>query len=82
MANEITHEVNGLEAVIGARDTEAGRILVYHEFGTSKMPPRPVLGPAAFRNKDFVLKLIGRAALSGLLGGEQIHPALGYDQEV
>lgn len=81
MRDEITHDVDGLEAVIGTKDTDAGRILIYHEVGTSKMPARPVLGPAAFRNKDFVLKLIGEAALSGLLGGERIHPALGYDME-
>ncbi|WP_137010153.1 hypothetical protein [Aquitalea aquatilis] len=80
MANEIKHEVNGLEAVIGATDTPAGRILVYHEFGTEKMPPRPVLGPAAFRNKEFILRTIGRATVLGLIGGERIHPALGYDQ--
>lgn len=79
MRDAITHEVDGLEAVIGAKDTDAGRLLVFHEFGTSKMPPRPVMGPAAFRNKDFILKVIGRAAVSGLVGGERIHPSLGYD---
>lgn len=82
MRDSITHEVDGLEAVIGAKDTDAGRLLVYHEFGTNKMPPRPVLGPAAFRNKDFVLKVIGQAAVSGLLGGSRIHQVLGYDMEV
>lgn len=79
MRDAITHEVNGLEAVIGAKDTDAGKILVYHEFGTAKMPPRPVMGPAAFRNKDFILKVIGRATVAGLVGGERIHPSLGYD---
>ena len=75
MRDTITHEVHGLEAVIGSTDPK----MVYHEFGTSKMPPRPVMGPAAFRNKDFVLKVIGKAVMSGLVGGERIHPSLGYE---
>jgi hypothetical protein len=38
--------------------------MVFHEFGTSKMPPRPVLGPAAFRNKLAIQRLVGEAALA------------------
>ena len=76
MRDSITHEVHGLEAVIGSTDPK----MVYHEFGTAKMPPRPVMGPAAFRNKDFILKVIGKAAMSGLVGGERIHPSLGYEE--
>lgn len=70
-----THEVKGLEAVIGSKSD----IAVYHEFGTPKMPPRPVLGPAAFRNKEKIRAIIGVAAVSGLLGGEAIHESLGYN---
>lgn len=81
MRDAITHEVDGLEAVIGARDTDAGKLLVYHEFGTDRMPPRPVLGPAAFNSREFILKVIGRAAVMGLVGGTRIHPSLGYDSE-
>nr|WP_199065122.1 hypothetical protein [Chromobacterium sp. ASV5] len=81
MEGEIAHSVGLLEAVIGAKDTPAGRILVYHEFGTPKMPPRPVLGPALFKSRSFIEKTIGQAAISGLVSGDRIHPSLGYDSE-
>lgn len=48
LRDSIEHEVKGLEAVIGSKD----EVMVYQEFGTSKIPPRPVLGPATYRNKD------------------------------
>lgn len=71
------HDVEGLEGVVGSTDP----VLIFHEFGTSRMPARPVLGPAAFRNKETIEKLVGAAALVGLVGGGQIHSALGYDME-
>jgi HK97 gp10 family phage protein len=73
MKDSIGHEVEGLEAVIGSTDDK----MVWHEFGTSKMPPRPVMGPAAIHNKANIEKLVG----AGLIGGDQIHAALGYDFE-
>jgi len=79
MRDEITHNVEGLEAAIGAKDNGAGKILQYHEVGTSKMPARPVLGPAMFRSKDFIMRAIGAAEVSALLGGSRIHPSLGYE---
>ncbi|MGR2662483.1 hypothetical protein ACUXVY_12915 [Chromobacterium haemolyticum] len=81
MANEITHEANSHAAIVGAKDTDAGKILVHHELGTPTIPPRPVMGPALFRNKEFILRTIGRAAVSGLVGGQNIVPGLGYDGE-
>lgn len=75
MRDSITHTVHGLEAVIGSTDKK----LAYHEFGTSRIPPRPVMGPAAFRNKEFIQRTIGRAAVQGLVGGSAIHPSLGYN---
>ncbi|OQS42337.1 hypothetical protein [Chromobacterium haemolyticum] len=77
MRDSIEHVVRGHEAVIGAKDKK----MVYHEFGTNKIPPRPVFGPALFRNKEFILRTIGRAAVSGLVGGQNIVPGLGYDGE-
>lgn len=71
------HETSALETVIGTPD-ERGP---WFEFGTSKMPARPVLGPAAFRNKDKIAEIIGVATVSGLVGADQIHKALGYDFE-
>lgn len=75
LRDSLGHEVKGLEAVIGSTDER----MVFHEFGTSRIPARPVLGPAAFHSKDIVQKLVGAAAMSGLIGRDQIHSALGYD---
>lgn len=75
LQDSISHEVQGLEAAIGSTDER----MPYHEFGTSRIPARPVLGPAAFLNKDAIRKLVGAAAMAGLIGGDQVHAALGYD---
>jgi hypothetical protein len=77
MQESLGHERHGLEGAVGATDPT----MVFHEFGTSKMPPRPVLGPAGLRNIELIKKLVGAAALAGLVGGDQIHSALGYDVE-
>lgn len=60
-----THEVEGLEAVIGS-DSD---IAVYQEVGTAKIPPRPVLGPAAIHDEKFMMETIGTAAVAAI-GGE------------
>lgn len=78
MRDSIVKEVQGLEAVIGSMDEK----LAFHEFGTVHMPPRPVLGPAVFRNREKIEKILGAAGLSALVGGERVHEALGYDHEV
>lgn len=65
MQKRIQREVVGLTAIIGSTDKK----LVYHEFGTIRIPPRPVMGPAAYRNKDFILKTVGHAAVVGIVGG-------------
>jgi hypothetical protein len=61
----ISHQVGGLDAVIGS-DSE---IMVYQELGTEHIPPRAVLGPAAIRNKNLIVKTLGLAAAEGLLYG-------------
>lgn len=77
MRDSISHQVEGLEAAIGSTDEK----MVWHEFGTERMPARPVLGPAAFMSKHTIQMLVGAAAVSGLIGHDQIHAALGYDFE-
>jgi len=68
------HEVvSDTEGVVGSTDP----VMVYHEFGTSKMPPRPVMGPAAFNNREKIEKILGRAIVEGILGGETVLDA-GY----
>lgn len=79
LRDSIGHEVDhaGLELAVGSTSD----LMPYHEFGTSKMPARPVLGPAAFRNKDAIQRVVGAALVAGLVGADQIHEALGYDFE-
>lgn len=64
LRDSISHEVSGLEAYIGSPDER----MPYHEFGTANMPPRPVLGPAGYKSKEVIAKLIGAALLVGLIG--------------
>lgn len=75
LRESITHEVHGLEAIVGS----ASPVAAFQEFGTSTIPPRPFIGPAAFHNKEAIKAIAGGAAVSGLTGGQVIHPALGYD---
>lgn len=77
LRDSISRKVSLLEGEIGS----TSEIMVYHEFGTTKIPPRPVLGPAAFSNKEKIKKIIGTAAVKGLMGELQIHKSLGYDFE-
>lgn len=92
LRDAIEHDVEGLEGVVGVKsgkthtpyepggsEADLGDIMVWHEFGTAHMPPRPVLGPAAFVNKKKIGEILGAAAVSGLIGGSPIHPVLGYD---
>ncbi len=78
MRDSIKHETDGLEAIVGATDKK----MEYHEFGTNTIPARPVIGPAAYRNKEKIKKLLGTAAVEGILGKTSIHPSLGYDFDV
>lgn len=78
LRDSISHEVGALEAVIGS-DSD---IAVYQELGTEHIPPRPFLGTAAHRSRKQVAGLTGAAAVAGILGKDQIAPALGYDFEV
>lgn len=68
------HEVLGPDdGVAGSTDPT----LLYHEFGTSKMPPRPVMGPAVVKNRARIQKILGQALVQGILGGEEV-PEGGY----
>jgi len=75
LRESISHEVSGLEAVIGSTSD----IALYQELGTASIPPRPFLGPAAFRNKTKILETVGIAAVRGIAGGAPIAESLGYD---
>lgn len=79
LRDTVEHEVNqaGLEAVVGSKDD----IMAWQEFGTHTIPPRPVIGPAAFENKEFILSTLGKASVTGMVDGDPIHESLGYDFE-
>lgn len=48
MYASIDHSMEAIDrTVIGSRDEK----MVYHEYGTARIPPRPVLGPAAYGSR-------------------------------
>lgn len=77
LMESLEHERQGLEGAVGTRDPK----MEFLEFGTSKMPARPVLGPAGFSSKEAIQKLVGAAVVAGLVGKDVVHEALGYDFE-
>jgi HK97 gp10 family phage protein len=77
LQDSIVHEVGDWQATIGSLDP----VMEFHEFGTSKMPPRPVLGPALIHNAKEVQKLIGNAAISVFVGGDALKNSHDYTLE-
>ncbi len=75
LRDSITHEVRGLEAVIGSESD----IAEYQECGTATIPPRPFIGPAAINSEQVILDVIGSATVVGLTSGRKVHSALGYE---
>ena len=71
-------DADKLETVIGSTSD----IAVYQELGTEKIPPRPFLGPAVESNHEAIKKIVGGAAVKGLLGGGSIPAELEYDHNV
>jgi HK97 gp10 family phage protein len=60
--------VNDDEVIVGSTDP----VMEFHEFGTSKMPPRPVLGPAFVKNEVKIQALMGGAILEAVLVGQRL----------
>lgn len=73
LMNSIHHKVEGNEAVVGSDDER----MVWQELGTPDakhpIPPRPVLGPAAFQSKAKVQKLIAKGVFAWLSGSGAIN---------
>lgn len=78
LRESIQHETVAFEAIIGSTSP----IMAYQEFGTEKIPPRPVIGPAAFMNQEEIQAIVGSAAISGIIGEDVIHSSLGYDMDI
>lgn len=68
MRDSISHTVVrrmlGTTVEVGSTDEK----MVYHEFGTSKLPPRPVLGPAMFGARQNVERIAAAAMFAYLAG--------------
>ena len=80
MQESISHEVNGLEAVIGSTDQK----MFYHELGTVGMAPRPVLGPALYKNKKKIQLILAGAVVTGFFSphGKQTDLTGDYNMEI
>jgi HK97 gp10 family phage protein len=64
MRDSIEHTVGDKEAQVGSNLERA----VFHELGTSKMPPRPFLAHAAYAKGHEVADVIGRTMYTHLIG--------------
>ncbi|MRW88869.1 hypothetical protein GJ699_02605 [Duganella sp. FT80W] len=64
----ISHETANGEAVAGS----TSEIMVYQEFGTDKIPPRPVVGPAEFATRERVSKIMHRGLADAIAGGNAL----------
>ena len=65
MKKSIKASSEGNEGVAGSND----KVLEYHEFGTDKMPPRPVLGPAAHFSRPRIFSMMAKTTFAWLAGG-------------
>ncbi|MFM0630774.1 hypothetical protein [Paraburkholderia xenovorans] len=72
MRKSIERKVEGGEAVVGSNDQD----LVWFDLGTTKQPPRPVLGPAAIHSKRRVQEIIGATVFAWLAGRGWRRPRL------
>lgn len=64
MRDSIEHQVHAPEAHVGSNDDK----LVWFELGTSKQPPRSVIGGAAVEKSDEIMKIVGETATAWLVG--------------
>ena len=82
LRESITHSIESNVLIFGSKDP----LMVYHEFGTSKIPMRPVIGPTVYRNKEFIKKTLGVAIIEGYFKGssgmQNIHKSLGYNLKI
>lgn len=64
MQKSIEYTAERNEAAVGSNDQN----MIYHELGTEKIPPRPVLGPAGIHSRERVMKIAGKTTLAWLSG--------------
>ncbi len=85
LRDSIQYEVTAFEAIIGSTSP----IAMYQEFGTSStgwgigIAPRPFIGPAAYRNKDNIIAILGAVVITGFsLGSSIAHPTFGNSYNI
>ena len=64
MRDSIEHTVLDGEAHVGSDDDH----MVYFELGTTRQPPRSVLGGAVVEEMDRICEIVGEAAVAALVG--------------
>lgn len=65
LRDDIKHESSARQFVVGSES----EIMVYQELGTPEgIPPRPVLGPALYRDSEEVVNIVGQAAQDTITG--------------
>lgn len=56
------YETDGVEGIVGSTDP----VMVDLEYGTRNMPPRPVVGPALYKNREHIRGLCAQALIETL----------------
>lgn len=65
LRDSVGHHVEPMLLEVGSTDP----VMRYHETGTSKMPPRPVIGPAMLETVPVAQEVLGGALADVLAGG-------------
>jgi hypothetical protein len=65
LRGSIEWQAHGLEGAVGSNNDKA----VWHELGTSRIPPRSFLAGAAMHMEDKIHKMAARAVVSVMAGG-------------
>lgn len=74
LRDSMQREVHDFDAVVGSTDP----VMLYQELGTTRIPPRPVLGIALQRLWPTITKLLDDGAARGFSGDRAIGKA-GYE---
>lgn len=81
LRNSIQYEVSAFEAIIGSTSP----IAAFQEFGTNStgwgvgIPPRPFIGPAAYKCQKKIVEILGATLVIGIAGGNIISRGIGYE---
>lgn len=75
LRDSIQYEVSSFEAIIGSKSP----IMAYQELGTRSIPPRSVLGLAAYKSHKAIFEILGKALIQGFYYGKPIDFIKGYE---